>query len=143
MAGRVDQVVLVLLAIVPAIGHARGGGLDGDSALALQIHGVEHLVFHGAHGDRARHLQEAIGERRLAMVDVGNDAEVADAGLIHSLRVWAAGIASLPDGGGGPYGGPVLVSRHKFAPREEHDGTEEGHDRWRRHDGRRHGAAAH
>src|SRR4029077_6783230 len=62
-----------------------GRGLDGDALLPLQVHRV-HL---GPDGVLALHLvdlvnaprveQDALGERRLARVDVGGDADVADA----------------------------------------------------------------
>ncbi len=80
--GRVDQVELVLLALVGP-GDAHGLRLDRDAALALEIHRVEHLLAHVALGDRAGELQDAVGERRLAVVDVRDDREVANAGLLH------------------------------------------------------------
>jgi hypothetical protein len=53
-------------------------GLDRDSALLFQIHVVENLtlclLLREGPGDR----QQAIGERGLAVIDVGDDAEVAD-----------------------------------------------------------------
>ena len=72
VAGRVDQVDLVLLAVA-AVDHAHGAGLDRDALLALQIHGVEQLLAHLALGDGVRHLDQAIGQRALAVVDVGDD----------------------------------------------------------------------
>ncbi len=48
VAGRIDQVQLVHLAIVGAIVQAHGVRLDGDAALALQVHGIEHLLHHFA-----------------------------------------------------------------------------------------------
>ncbi len=48
VAGRVDQVELVDLAVAGLVIQAHGVGLDGDAALALQIHGVEHLLHHFA-----------------------------------------------------------------------------------------------
>ena len=58
--------------------------LDGDAALALEIHRVEHLRFHLARLQRAGQLEEAVGERRLAVIDVGDDGEVADVLRIHA-----------------------------------------------------------
>ena len=77
--GRVDQVQLVPLPL-----HAHGLRLDRDPALALELHRVEHLGAHVAPGDRVRQLEDAIGERRLAMVDVRDDREVADSFLVHT-----------------------------------------------------------
>ena len=55
-------------------------GLDRDAALALEVHVVEQLLLHLARRDGAGELEKAVGQRRLAVVDVGNDREVADPG---------------------------------------------------------------
>ena len=57
---------------------ADGLGLDGDAPLALQVHAVEHLLAHVPLGDGVGHLQDAVGQRGLPVVDVGDDAEIAD-----------------------------------------------------------------
>ncbi len=79
--GRVDEIELVGL---PFDAHRLG--LDGDPALALQIHRVEYLLTHVAARDGVRELEDPIGQRRLPMVDVGDDREVADAVLGHVRR---------------------------------------------------------
>jgi hypothetical protein len=80
VARRVDQIELVGVAVVCGVEHAHRFGLDGDSLLPLQVHLVEDLLLELASGDGAGVLQEAIGQRRLAVVDVGDDAEVTDVG---------------------------------------------------------------
>ena len=55
--------------------------LDGNPALPFEVHGVEDLVAELPIFDRPAALDEAVGERRLAVVDVGDDAEVAEAVL--------------------------------------------------------------
>ena len=62
VAGRVHQVEDVGLAVVGAVGQAHGLGLDGDAALALDVHRVEHLLLHLARGQAARLLDQAIGQ---------------------------------------------------------------------------------
>jgi len=57
---------------------ADGLGLDGDAALALDIHRVEDLFLHLAQVEATGHLDEAVGERGFAMVDVSDDGEIAD-----------------------------------------------------------------
>ena len=52
-------------------------------ALALEIHGVEDLRLHLARLQGAGELEEAIRQRRLAMVDVRDDREVPYVTLIH------------------------------------------------------------
>ena len=78
VAGRVDQVQLVAL---PRDAHRLR--LDRDPALALEVHRVEHLRAHLALRDGVRQLEDAVGERRLAVVDVRDDREVADVLLVH------------------------------------------------------------
>ena len=78
VAGRVDEVELVGLPVTGRVGDAHRLALDGDAALALQVHLVEQLLLHVACRDRTRTFEDAIGQRRLAVVDVGDDREVAD-----------------------------------------------------------------
>ena len=83
MAGRVDEVELIFLAVVRDVLHAHRVRLDGDAALALQVHGVEHLLLHLARRERSRELEQTVGQRALAVVDVGDDGEIADVRAIH------------------------------------------------------------
>ena len=83
VAGRVDQVELIGLAVLRLVHHAHGVGLDGDAALALQVHGVQHLRLHLARGERAGQLQQPVGERGLAVVDMRDDREIADVVGVH------------------------------------------------------------
>ena len=57
--------------------HAYGHGFDGDAALALNVHIVEDLFFHVALFDRTRLFKETVGDRRFAVIDMGNDREIA------------------------------------------------------------------
>ena len=52
--------------------------LDRDAALALDVHRVEVLRLHVARIDGAADLQQAVGQRRLAVVDVRHDGDGAD-----------------------------------------------------------------
>ena len=78
MAGRVHQVEDIVLAVLGPVFEAHRLRLDGDAALALDVHGIEHLLDHVARGERAGLLDQPVGERRLAVVDMGDDGEVAD-----------------------------------------------------------------
>ena len=74
VAGRVHQVQLIAVPV-----EADGLRLDGDAALLLDLHVVEDLaVGHLAVGQPAGALDQPVGERRLAVVDMGDDREVAD-----------------------------------------------------------------
>jgi hypothetical protein len=87
MAGRVHQVQLIGEPVLGGVVEAHGLRLDGDAALLLDIHIVEHLRRHLAVGEAAGALDQAIGQGRLAMVDMGDDRKIANAGKIsHSAR---------------------------------------------------------
>ena len=77
VAGRVDEVQHVPLPAAHVV-HLYGVALDGDAALALQVHIVEHLRLHLPLPHRLGVLQQTVGQRRLAVVDVRYDAEVSD-----------------------------------------------------------------
>jgi len=75
----VDQVQLVVAAVGGPVRHCDGVHLDCDPALPLEVHGVEDLRPHLAEGERAGPLEQPVGQRRLAVIDVRDDREVADA----------------------------------------------------------------
>ena len=83
MARSIDQVELILLSILGDVFHADGMGFDGDAALALQIHGVQHLFLHLAQGERSRQLQKPVRKRGFAMIDVGDDGKISDVCAVH------------------------------------------------------------
>ena len=56
---------------------------DGDAALAFQIHGIENLGLHLARVQGTRVLEKAIRQRRLPVVDVSDDGEIADVAMVH------------------------------------------------------------
>ena len=77
VTGSVDHVERVRPAVqLPR--HAHGLALDGDPAFTLDVHAVEVLRAHVAVRDHAGDLQHAVGERRFAVIDVSDDAEVAN-----------------------------------------------------------------
>ena len=78
MSRSVDEVELVVLAVVRGVVDADGLGLDGDTTLALQVHAVEHLLAHLPLLHGVRDLEDAIGQGRLPVVDVRDYGEVAD-----------------------------------------------------------------
>ncbi len=81
MSGGVDEIQGIGLAVGALVAQPDRLRLDRDPPLTLDFHGVEHLLTHVSLGDRSGELQEAIGQRRLAVIDVGDDREVANARL--------------------------------------------------------------
>ncbi len=96
VAGRVDQIEAVLVAVVGAVMQADAFGLDGDAALALEVHGIEQLSGHFALGDGAGQLQQAVGQRGFTVVDVRDDAEIPDEKRIHGFSCECATVPSAP-----------------------------------------------
>ena len=56
---------------------------DRDAPFTFDIHRIEELIFEFALCDCTASLNQAVCERRLAMVDMSNDAKVANV-----LHVW-------------------------------------------------------
>src|SRR5690606_31729049 len=78
VAGGVDEVQLVGLPVARLVVQGHAVGLDGDAALALQVHGVQHLGRHFAVAQATTDLDETVSQGGFAVVDVGNDGKVAD-----------------------------------------------------------------
>ena len=73
VAGRIDDVDAGVLPL-----HRGGLGQDGDAALALQIVGIHRALGHAlVVAEGAGLLQQAVDQRGLAVVDVGDDGDVA------------------------------------------------------------------
>ncbi len=85
MAGRVDEIQLVEIAVVGFVVEPHGVRFDGDAALALEVHGVEHLLHHLALRKGAGDFKEAVRKGRFAVVDVRDDREVADESGVHAV----------------------------------------------------------
>ena len=83
MPRRIDHVedggVALLVALPDDPGHPHGLALDRDATLTLDVHPVEILRTHLPRINHAGDLQHPVGQGRLAMVDMRDDAEVADA----------------------------------------------------------------
>ena len=67
------------------VGEGNVFGENGDTALALEVVAIEHaFVIKLAGAELAALLENAIDERRLAVIDVGDDDDVADVGAAHA-----------------------------------------------------------
>ena len=85
MARRVDQVEFIGLTVVRLVAHGDGAGLDGDAALLLDVHIIQHLVGHRAFIHAVGQFQHAVRQRGFAVVDVGDDAKIADRITSHQV----------------------------------------------------------
>ena len=90
VAGGVDEVQHVLAAVLAGPRQPDRLALDRDAAFPLDVHPVQVLGAHVPAGDHAGELQHPVGQGRLAVVDVRDDAEVAD-----HRRVGVSGLDTL------------------------------------------------
>ena len=61
--GSVNQIELILFAVLGSVAQADRTGLDGNTALALEVHAVENLIGFLARADRAGEFEQAVGQR--------------------------------------------------------------------------------
>jgi len=78
--------LLVVFAVVGAVVQTHGAGLDGDAAFAFKLHGVENLVLHLALFNGMALLQQTVGQRGFAVVNVGDDRKIADMRKVGHVR---------------------------------------------------------
>ena len=86
VAGRIDQIELIPVAVVGLVIEPDGMRFDGDAALALEIHRIEHLRHHFALRKRARGFQKPVGQGAFAVVDMRNDGEIPYEFGDHAVR---------------------------------------------------------
>lgn len=93
--GGVDHVQDVGPALIRPLGRRPGQpdclGLDRDTALALDVHTVEVLSTHLPLLDHPGQLKHPVGKGRLAVVDVRDDAEIADQRRVGTARLGHVG----------------------------------------------------
>ena len=87
VAGSVDKVQHILLAIARLINAAYRLRLDGNAALALQIHGVENLCLHLTFAQGSCIFNQAVCQRRFAMIYMGNNRKVTNMVLLNHSNV--------------------------------------------------------
>jgi hypothetical protein len=75
---RVHQVELIFQPVVRGVIQAHRLRLDRDAAFLLNIHIIENLRGHFARGQAACRLDQPVSQSGLAVIDMGDDAEIAD-----------------------------------------------------------------
>ncbi len=78
MARSIDQVQNIFLAIPGLILESDRLQLYGDPFFPFQVHFVEELIPHFPLAEGAGNLQEAVGQSRFAVIDMGYYTEIAD-----------------------------------------------------------------
>src|SRR5436189_2155042 len=74
--------------------------LDRDAAFAFEIHRIEQLILLVARVDRAGAVEQSIGKRGLAVIDMRDDAEISGQ-LDRHKALHYAGTASVGQSEGG------------------------------------------
>ena len=85
VAGGVNQVQPVGLPVLRNVGERDRVALDRDAPFALELHVIEHLFAELPRPHTVARLDQAIGERRLAVIDMRDDAKVAN--VLHGRPV--------------------------------------------------------
>src|ERR1700756_475203 len=93
VAGSVDQIQPIGVAVFGYVMPPNAFRLDGDAAFALKVHGVQNLRRHFAFREATGHFDQAVGKRGFAVIDVRDDAEI-------SLELWVH-VPVLPAGAEG------------------------------------------
>ena len=87
MTWRIDQVEFICVAIAGII-HNNGTCFDRNSTSPLELHVVQQLLLHLSLRNGSRVFEQAVGQSAFAVVDVGDNTEVADqmaAGRCHGV----------------------------------------------------------
>ena len=74
----VDQIEAVLLPILCPVIEPHRPCLDGDATLPLDVHIVQQLLLHIPGSNRIGFLQDPVCQRGLTVVDVCDDAKIAN-----------------------------------------------------------------
>ena len=86
MARRINEVQFVNLAVLRLVVQLHCPGLDGDAALPLQVHVVQQLAGHFSCGNGLTLFKQAVRQRGLAVVNMGDDGKVSDMRLIGHIE---------------------------------------------------------
>ena len=87
VAGCIDQVEYIFLPVVRLVNRTDRLGFDRNAPLPFQFHVVQHLILHLPLGQKAGHLDDAVGQCALAMVNMCNDTKISDFTLVHVSRL--------------------------------------------------------
>ena len=78
MPRSVYKVEHITFSVGMGIKHAYGGGFYRDAALALDVHGVQKLLFHVAARNGVRKLHQPVRKGGFAVINMRNDAKIPD-----------------------------------------------------------------
>ena len=76
MAGRIDQIQSIYIAVLGLVGQTDGLAFYGDAPFAFDIHIVKELIFELSRGDETAELNHAISESGFPVIYVSYNTEV-------------------------------------------------------------------
>ena len=83
----IDEIELIDLPVAGFVIQSNTLGLNGNTALALDIHGIENLRIHLPLAQAPTVLDKTVSQGGLAMIDMRDDGKVADVSEItHSIQ---------------------------------------------------------
>ena len=95
MAGGINQIEMVQLAISGSIIKPDSLRLNCNPALTFQFHIVQYLLLHLTIRQTPRHLDKTVSKRGLSMVNMGNNGKVTDIFLFGHFGVILCVIAVI------------------------------------------------
>ena len=78
MSRGINEIQVIDLSVSGLVIQGRCLGLDGDAPFPFQIHGIEHLRLHFTIRQTTAQLDDPVGERRFAMVDMSDNGKITD-----------------------------------------------------------------
>ena len=82
MAGGVDQIQRISLAVIGSVVQGSSGCLNSDAAFLLQLHGVQHLLGANTLINGVALFQQTVRQGGLAVIDMGDDRKITDFGKV-------------------------------------------------------------
>ena len=82
MTRGVDQIQSISFSVICLVIQTDGAGFDGDAPFPLQIHIIQDLVFHLPLFHRAAQFNNAVRQRTLAVVNMGDDGKIPNVFLV-------------------------------------------------------------
>ena len=76
MSRRIDEIEFVYLTVLSFVVQRYALRLDRDTALSLQVHGIENLLGHLAICETTTGLYKPVRKRGLAVIYMCNDREI-------------------------------------------------------------------
>ena len=78
MTRSIDQMEDIILAVFRKVFQLNDIQLDGDPSFPFQIQGIQQLILHLSFRYGIGQFQNAVCQRRLAMIDMGDDGKISD-----------------------------------------------------------------